>query len=245
MHLLSRKLLTFGDLSHILGQLNQKRVRAVEKMEELMNLPASYLKALLSIVLAVAVTSVFSLRSFAAIEGRMAGAMVQDCSGTLTVKGGNVTINGNPAQTGATVMTGSIISTGSGEAVVDLGPAGRVELGDHTTATIICVGGSIEVRANCSKTKIEVKRGQVDVKTPKTETLTAGKSETYDGPVDATAPAGVDMEVECVGRKAAGAYTGAGLLGLLALIGVGAAIAIGVGVSDNDSDSRASSPARP
>jgi hypothetical protein len=143
-------------------------------------------------------------------------------------------------------MSGSVISTGSGAAVVDLGPAGRVEVGDHTTATIICVGGSIEVRTSCNKTKVEVKRGQVDVKSPKVETIPAGKSQSYDGGIDATAPAGVDMEVECVGKKAGGVFIGAGLVGLLALIGVGAAIAVGVAVSDNDSGSRApSSPAVP
>jgi hypothetical protein len=213
-----------------------------------MKLPTSYLKAFLSLVLAVTVTSVFSLRSFAAIESRDSAVepIAQDCSGTLTVKGGTVTLNGNPAQTGATVMSGSVISTGSGAAVVDLGPAGRVEVGDHTTATIICVGGSIEVRTSCNKTKVEVKRGQVDVKSPKVETIPAGKSESYDGGIDATAPAGVDMEVECVGKKAGGVFVGAGLVGLLALIGVGAAIAVGVAVGEGDTGSRApSSPAVP
>ena len=203
-----------------------------------MKLPTSYVKAFLSLVLAVTVTSVFTLRSFAAIE-----SLTQDCTGTLTVKSGNVTINRNSAQTGATVLTGSVVATGSGGAVVDLGPVGRVELGDHTTATIICVGGSVEIRTNCDKTKVEVRRGQVDVKTPKVETLAAGKSESYSGGVDATAAAGVDVKVECVGKRAAGMYTSAGLIGLLALLGVGAAIAIGVAV--NDSDSRASSPAVP
>jgi len=202
-----------------------------------MKLPTSYLKAFLSIVLAVTVTSVFSLRSVAAV------APAQACTGTLTVKSGTVTINGNTAQTGATVMSGSVVSTGAGGAVVDLGPNGRIELGDHTTATIICVGGSIEIRTNCEKTEIEVRRGQVDVKSPKVESLAAGKEETYSGAVDATAAAGVDMQVECKGRKYAGAYTSAGLIGLLALIGVGAAVAIGVAV--NDSDSRASSPSVP
>lgn len=212
-----------------------------------MKLPKSYLKGLLSLVLAVAVTSVFSLRSFAAIETKdnINNLVAQDCTGTLTVKGGTVTINGNPAQTGATVMSGSVISTGSGAAVIDLGPAGRVEVGDHTTATIICVGGSVEVRTNCSKTKVECKRGQVDVKTPKVETVAAGKHETYDGGIDATAPAGVDMEVECVGRKmAGGVFIGAGLVGLLALIGVGAAIAIGIAVGEGENNPP-SSPTRP
>ena len=213
-----------------------------------MKLAKGYLKALLSVVLAVTVTSVFSLRSFAAIETKDSKAepISQDCTGTLTVKGGSVTINGNAAQTGATVMSGSVISTGSGAAVVDLGPAGRVEVGDHTTATILCVGGSVEVRTSCSKTKVEVKKGQVDVKSPKTETIAAGKSATFDGSVDATAAAGVDMEVECVGKKAGGLFVGAGLVGLLALIGVGAAVAIGVAVGGESSSSNApSSPTRP
>lgn len=213
-----------------------------------MKLPSSYLKAFLSLVLALTVTSAFSLRSFAAIETNdsVGEPIAQDCTGTLTVKGGNVTINGNSAQTGATVMSGSVVSTGSGSAVIDLGPAGRVEVRDHTTATIICVAGSFEVRTSCNKTKLEVKRGQADVKSPKVETVPAGKSETYDGGIDATAPAGSDIEVECVGKKGGGAYIGAGLIGLLALIGVGAAIAIGVAVSDDDSSSRApSSPAVP
>lgn len=206
----------------------------------------SYLKAFLSLALAVTVTSVFSLRSFAAMESTsMVEPTAQECTGTLTVKGGTVTINGNPAQTGATVMSGSVISTGSGEAVIDLGPAGRVEVGDHTTATIFCVGGSIQIRTSCNKTKVEVKQGQVDVKTPKTETLSAGKTETYDGGIDASAPAGVDMEVECVGKKAGGAFISAGLLGLLALIGVGAGIAIGVGVGEGDIANVPTSPVVP
>ena len=61
----------------------------------------------------------------------------------------------------------------------------------------------------------------------------------------ATAHDGVDMEVECVGKKAAGGYVGAGLLGLLALIGVGAAVAIGVGVGEGDIASVPSSPTVP
>ena len=99
------------------------------------------------------------------------------------------------AQTGATVMSGSVVSTGSGSAVVDLGPAGRVEVRDHTTATIICVGGSFQVRTSCNKTKVEVNSGQANVTSPKVETVAAGKSETFDGGVDLTAPPGSNIEV--------------------------------------------------
>lgn len=205
-----------------------------------------YAKAILSLALAVTVTSVFSLRSFAAIE-TPTGAVepnAQTC-GTLTVKAGTVTINGNTSQTGATVMNGSVVSTGAGEAVIDMGPAGRIELGDHTTATVICAGGSVRVRTTCDKTKIEVKAGQVAVETPKAETLSAGKTETYDGAVDASAAAGVDMEIECVGKKRGGLFVGPGLIGLLALVGVGAAVAIGVGLGEGDISSAPSSPVVP
>lgn len=207
---------------------------------------SGYLKVSLSLALAVAVSSVFSLRSFAAIDAtaRSVEPIAQTC-GTLAVKAGTVTINGNIAQTGATVMSGSVVSTGSGEAVIDMGPAGRIEIGDHTTATVICEGGSVRVRTTCNKTKVEVKAGQVAIETPKMETLSAGNTETYDGGINATAPAGVDMEVECVGKKAAGAYTSAGLLGLLALIGVGAGVAIGVGLGEGDIASAPSSPTLP
>ena len=207
---------------------------------------SSYVKASLSLALAVTVSSVFSLRSFAAIEAtaRSVEPIAQTC-GTLAVKAGTVTINGNIAQTGATVMSGSVVSTGSGEAVIDMGPLGRIELGDHTTATVICEGGSIRVRTNCDKTKVEVKTGQVAIETPKTETLAAGQTETYDGGINATAPAGVDVELECVGKKAAGGYVTAGWLGLLALIGVGAGVAIGVGLGEGDIASAPSSPTVP
>jgi hypothetical protein len=213
-----------------------------------MNQQTSYARASISIVLIAAVAALFTLRSFAASEASKPAresANVQDCTGTLTVKAGQVTINGNTAQTGATVMTGSVISTSSkGKAIVDLGALGRVEVGDSTTATLTCVAGSLEIRTNCSKTEVEVRRGTVDVRTPKAETLTAGKKQKYDGAVDLTASGGVDVKVECEGGKVAGgAYVGPGLLGLLALVAVGAAVAGGIAAGSNEG-SRASSPIR-
>lgn len=199
-------------------------------------------------VLMLSVITLFTLRSFASPEATktsVSPADAQDCTGTLTVKAGQVTINGNAAQTGATVLTGSIISTSSnGKAIIDLGALGRVEIGDHTTATLTCAAGSLEVRTNCSKTEVEVRRGSVDVRAPKIETLVAGKKQKYDDAVDLTAPAGVDVKVECEGGKIAGGFfVGPGLLGLLALIGVGAAVAGGIAAGSSDS-STASSPIR-
>ncbi len=201
-----------------------------------MKLRTSYLRASISLVLAMAVVSLFTLSSFAAPEvSKVAGdrSLTQDCTGTLTVKAGQVTINGNAAQTGATVMTGSTIATGSnGKAIIDLGALGRVEVGDNTTVTLTCAAGLLQIRTNCAKTDVEVRRGTVDVKSPKAETLTAGKKAKYDGAVDVSSTGGVDLKIECAGhRVGAGPFVGPGLIGLLALIGVGAAVAIGVAVA--------------
>ena len=78
-----------------------------------MRLRTSYQRASISIVLAMAIATVFTLRSFAAPEVSkdvVDPTLAQDCTGTLTVKAGHVTINGNAAQTGATVMSGSWMS---------------------------------------------------------------------------------------------------------------------------------------
>jgi len=211
-----------------------------------MKVRTSYPRSSISLVLAVAVATVFTLRSFAAPEAVkvVADVATQDCTGALTVKAGNVSINGNAAQTGATVLSGSVISTSShGKAVIDLGALGRVEVGDNTTVTLTCVAGLLEIRSNCSKTEVEVRRGAVDVKAPRVETLTAGKKSKYDGSVDMTSSGGVDVKIECEGNKAAGGvYVGPGLLGVLALIGVGAAVAAGIAASSNDENAPPSSP---
>lgn len=207
----------------------------------------SYPKAFISAVLTIVVATVFTIRSFASPDlGKVEEAtnLVQDCTGTLTVIAGRVSINGNAAQTGATVLTGSAISTDSkGKATIDLGAAGRVELGESTAVTLICVGTSIEIRSNCSRIEVEVRRGTLEVKTPKTETLVAGKEHTYDGAFDATSAGGIDVKIECEGRKGAGGlYVGPGLLGLLALAGVGGAIAAGVAAGGNAGNAEPSSP---
>jgi hypothetical protein len=159
-------------------------------------------------------------------------------TGTITVRG-SVTVNGNAVQSGATFTSGGTITTGSdGNAIVDLGSAGRVEVKDGTTATITFTGDSVEVRTSC-RTEVAVTKGSVEVKSPKTETLAAGKEETYDGGVDAMASGGADFSVDCEGvkRSGGGVFLGPGLIGVLALIGVGAAVATGIALGDEDSSS--------
>jgi len=214
-----------------------------------MKLRTSYQRATISIAVAIAVVTVFSFSSFAAPEPTkpvVDPVLAQDCTGTLTVKAGQVTINGNVAQTGATVMTGSTISTGSnGKAIIELGALGRIEVGDNTTVSLTCGGGSVQIRSTCTKTEVEVRKGSVNVTSPTAGTLAAGQKGKYDGSVELTATGGVDLQIECEGRKTGGGvFVGAGLAGLLALIGIGAAVAIGIAVGSGDDDVTASSPVR-
>ena len=214
-----------------------------------MKLPKNQLRAMLSLVLAITVTTLFTFRAFAATEKSKVNdpTGLQDCNGTLTVNGGTTTINGNPAQTGATVTNGSVVSTGGGGAVIDLGAAGRIVLGKHTTVTILCAGGSVEVKSTCSgKTEVKVVAGSAEVKAPTTETLATGQKKTYDGSVDVMGGAGINLEIDCVGgRRGAGLLVGPGLIGLLALIGVGAAVAVGVAVGNGDTDASGRPPVSP
>jgi len=213
-----------------------------------MKLRQSFQRASISVVLAMAVMMVFTLRSFAAPEivtPLVDPMLVQDCTGTLSVKSGTITINGNAAQTGATVMSGSTISTSSnGNAIVDLGPLGRVEIGGGSTVTLTCVGGSLQIRTTCVRTEVDVKSGSLNVTAPTAKTVAAGSDETFTGGIEANSTGAIDVKVECEGRRAgAGPFVGAGLLGLLALIGVGAAVAIGIALGDEDGVSP-SSPIR-
>lgn len=212
-----------------------------------MKLRTTYQRTSISIVLAMAVVTVFTLRSFAAPEVSKSvvdPVLAQECTGTLTVKEGEVKINGNAAQIGATVMSGSTINTSSnGKAIIDLGALGRVELGDNTTVTLTCAAGLLQIRSDCNRTEVKVRKGSLNVTSPKTETLIAGQEEEYKGGIESSAPAGIDVKVECERRKAAGLWFGPGLLGLLALIGLGAAVATGIAVGGGE-DSRPSSPVR-
>lgn len=215
-----------------------------------MNLPVRNSRVLLSLVLAVTVTSLFTLRVYAADEPKAAAnesMVVQDCTGTLTVKSGSVTLNGNAAQTGATVMSGAIIATSdNGNVIIDLGAVGKIELGHQTTLILDCAGGTIHGRTTCGgKVRIEDRLGQVNVTVPKVETILPGKHETYDDPAEFTAPAGSSILIECRSRKVGGLLVGPGLLGLLALLGVGAAVATGIAVGNGDTSSVGRPPVSP
>jgi hypothetical protein len=215
--------------------------------EDPMRLPRSFpARPLISLAVSLAVTMMLSLNSYAlpAASDPISGpvnesTLSQDATGVLTVKKGKVTINGNGSQTGATVLSGSLIVTGSnGVAIIDLGPLGKVEVRDSTTVVLTFAPGLVHIKSDCERTRIEVTRGGVDIKSPKTETILAGDDETYGGDVEATTNGGADFIVDCSDRPPA--FILAGWWGLAALIGVGTAIVVGIVEGGEDPSPRVS-----
>lgn len=202
-------------------------------------------KAIISILLLVAVTAVFTLSSFAAQnidDGRpaqefAASLVPEPMTGNLVVMKGNIRINGNDSQTGATILSGSRIVTGSdGLAVIDLGSEGRVEIRDDTTVTVTFAPGLVHIKTECDRTRVEVTRGVVDVKSPETKAILAGKDEAYDGSVEATTNGGTDFILDCGTRRPA--FILAGWWGFAGLVGAGAAIFTGIIVGGPDGGPR-------
>ena len=144
-------------------------------------------------------------------------AMLQHTA-SLTVKGG-VRVNGNPAKTGLTIVSNSKIVTDSdGVALVGLGNLGRIKIGEGTTVTLVFTRESVHVESECGRTRIEVVSGQVEVQSPRSETLGAGDSRRYRGSAKATSRGAV-FEIRCLGgrlgalRRAAGGILSSDFLG--------------------------------
>jgi len=110
----------------------------------------TYHRVWLSVMLALTLTTSFSLSSFAASDSADAPDSINDSllvlqapTGTLTAKG-PVIVNGNEAKTGATVTDGSVIQTRTGgHAIIELGAPGRVELDPITAITLSMTSNSI------------------------------------------------------------------------------------------------------
>ena len=166
-------------------------------------------RAALSFVLAISVACTLSFSSLAAHDASdHAGVQYPDGdsgpppAGTLSGSG-HITINGNPVQAGATVLSGNTIATGpDGNAIIDLGPLGRLALRTNTEITLNLSNGNTAVRldrcgmltqvvpqgvkgrvdvAHRERMRVSVDRGQVDVKHGgKERTLTGISYKTYD-----------------------------------------------------------------
>ncbi|HXG95300.1 MAG TPA: hypothetical protein VNN73_23395 [Blastocatellia bacterium] len=114
-------------------------------------------KISLNLLLAVAVATVFSFSTLAALEDSAkkeasepsVPAVLQAPTGTLTSTKGPVDLNGVPAKDGATVLTGSLIYTGTGgRAIVEIPGLGRVEYGQNTEGVLTMSDKRIDATLN-------------------------------------------------------------------------------------------------
>lgn len=199
-----------------------------------------HLRAVLVGTLVIALTATSSATSFIVYDPGASAefdaeaiASLLATSGTLTGTG-SISINGNPAQSGATVLSGSVISTGGdGNATIDLGPLGRVVLRPDTTIVLNFTDDSVAVTSRCQQTSVEVTRGQAEIKSPQVKTLSAGDRDVFSGGVELTTAGGTDVILSCKSVKLV-SFVGPGLGGVFALIGVAAGIAIGIILGSND-----------
>jgi hypothetical protein len=109
-------------------------------------------RACLGGLLSLTLVGSISLSSFAASEAvdttedAITDSLLvsQGPTGTLTTKG-PVDVNGNPAQSGATITSGTVIQTRTGgHAIIELGAPGRVDLDPITAITLSMTTSSIQ-----------------------------------------------------------------------------------------------------
>jgi len=240
-----------------------------------MTISTSKLRAAISLTLTLVVMSVFTFSAFAASKrangppGKnsldtpvktLATASVGKLIGT-----GRFSIDGNEVPSGATVLSGSVIATGpDGNATIDLGPLGRVELRPNTTITLVLSSNSVQVDMSgdgsmaqwlppgvegqirtSSQVRFLVTRGQAEVKSAqKTRKLSAGEAGTFNDPAEAIASGDAVLIAESSRSKDnAGAATtqstpsrtvSAGPAGVAVLTGLAGAVAWGVMANRND-----------
>jgi hypothetical protein len=133
-------------------------------------------KAILSAVLALAVSSLFcfsSLTSYASNNAAepptadsAARGFTKSPAGVLTGTG-TLSLNGMSTEPGATVFSGSIITTGhDGIASIDLGPVGRFIVRPRTTVTVTLSAGTAMISGRAKATRVNVVRGELLVSSP-------------------------------------------------------------------------------
>jgi hypothetical protein len=175
--------------------------------------PKPWPRAALSLALTLALACLLPLNRLAAAnavekEKRAPPAVRADTALTVSaglLEGkGQITVNGIPAQPGATVLSGSTIATGAdGLAALDLAGSGRVELRPRTTAELVLSPGSVEVTLGAGaitqsvpagvtgqakfrgdRVHLAVLRGELVTTTPSgAQVIRAGESLTINAPV--------------------------------------------------------------
>ena len=99
------------------------------------------LRALAGLLCAAIITTVGVSHSIACVPAARP-LLTQDLKGTLTGTG-QLSVNDIPVQSGASVANGSIVATGpDGDASLDLGTLGRIQLRPNTTIRLALAPGS-------------------------------------------------------------------------------------------------------
>ncbi len=221
----------------------------------------------ISTVLALAVTSIFTLSSLAASNinhnptGEKAvshlGKLRLDAPAGKLIGTGRITIDGEEVPTGTTVLSGSKIATGpDGNATIDLGRLGRIELSPNTTVTLVFSSNSVQadmsgggtmaqwlppgvdghVRVGSPQVRFLVTRGQVEVRSARsTRKLSAGEAGFFNDPAEAVASGDAMLVAEAGGSRdtAGGGVPRSGRIsvgraGVVTLAGVASSFALGV-----------------
>src|SRR5262245_56573740 len=153
-------------------------------------------KAVLSAVLALAVSSLFCLSSLTTFASN--SEVTTDANRTPTgfskspagvlAGTGTLALNGISTEAGATVFSGSIITTGhDGIATVDLGPVGRFVVRPRTSVTVTTSPGSATISDRARATRVSVMRGEVMVSSEGAAlTLKSGENALFTDAIDAT-----------------------------------------------------------
>ena len=154
------------------------------------------IRKMLTVGLVLAVGSFSTLTSTAVLANGTAKA-----AGELAIAG-SVMLNGTPAISGATVFSDSTIKTASGNAIVNLGKQGRIELGPNAEMTVRFVNGSIGGNLLAGRATVNAPAGvAVSVATAEGTAVSEGKQ-----------PVTLAVDVTCGNTRVAAARSDAKLV---------------------------------
>jgi hypothetical protein len=202
-------------------------------------------RMVISVVVASAVVAAYSVGSFAARaasvdagENKPAPALQQEPTqqeppaqtGGHLISAGLVTINGHPAKNGTTVVSGATVATGSdGNAVIDFGGMGRVNVRANTSFILTITPTGFVVTPICDRIHVAVGAGAVDLKTTPPQTLQLGGEGDVGRGIEIGGGPNCEFTVDCsLESPRGGGYTGPGPVGVASLIAVAGGTAAGI-----------------
>jgi hypothetical protein len=169
-------------------------IKQFDNREVFMTAPRYFIKSFLSCLLALAITTVFSLSAYAAPEPLAPNL------GAMTIAG-EVFVNGNRTDIGMTLLSGSTVTTGAdGIAIVELGKLGRATIGPRTTATLVYSPERLLITTTCDDMQVSLREGLCNIrnlKSGETKALSAVQQEHFDSNVEISAGPVVDVVVNC------------------------------------------------